>query len=110
MRRTTVRTRTYVAVLSPVDRRRYAHVKQGGEIVNFTVQYETLVEGEWRAVVRYDSAHGIAHKDVLDAAGHEEKHLLGVGSLKEAIAIADADIQQNWERYKARFLKRGRRR
>ena len=97
-------------MLSPVDRRRYSHAKENGEIVSFTVQYETLVGDEWRAVVRYDSAHGVAHKDVLDTKGREEKHLLGVGSLKEAIAIADADIQQNWERYKARFLKQGRRR
>jgi hypothetical protein len=44
---------------------------------------------------------------VLDIRGREEKHLLGVADLRDAIALADADIRRNWERYKERFL-RGR--
>jgi hypothetical protein len=96
-------------MLSPTDRRRHSHAREDGRIVRFTVQYETLVEGRWHPVVRYDCAHGLAHKDVLDAKGREEKHLLGTADLKEAIAIADADVRQNWQRYKARFLGERRR-
>ena len=101
-------TKSYVAMLSPMDRRRYTHTKNNGEIVRFTVQYETLVGDRWLPVVRYDCAHGVAHKDVLDVRGREEKHLLGMCDLREAIAIADGDIQHNWERYKTRFLRAGR--
>jgi hypothetical protein len=57
-------------------------------------------------VVRYDCAHGTA-RDVLDIHGREEKHLLGVADLREAISLADAGIRRNWEQYKERFL-RGR--
>ena len=30
-------TKSYVAMLSPMDRRRYTHTKNNGEIVRFTV-------------------------------------------------------------------------
>ena len=102
-----MRERSYVAMLSPEDRRRSVHVKEGSRIVRFTAQYETLLEGRWLPVVRYDCAHGTAHRDVLDIRGREEKHLLGVSDLREAIALADADIRRHWEQYKERFL-RGR--
>ena len=96
-------------MLSSDDRRRYSHAKRGGRIVRFVVQYETVIAGRWLPVVRYDCAHGAAHKDVLDIRGREEKHLLGVSDLREAIATADADIRRNWQRYKERFV-RGRKR
>lgn len=35
---------------------------------------------------------------------------LGVNDLREALAIADADIRHNWQSYKARFLGKRRRR
>lgn len=98
-----------LALLAADDRRRYVQAREGGRIVRFTAQYETLVEGRWLAVVRYDCAHGAAHRDVLDIRGREEKHLLGAANLREAIALADTDIRRNWEQYKARFL-RGRKR
>jgi len=99
-----IREKSYTALLTGEDRRRYSHARRAGRIVRFTIQYETLVGGRWLAVVRYDCAHGAAHKDVLDIHGREEKHLLGVSDLREAAAIADADIRSNWQRYKQRFL------
>lgn len=39
--------KAYVTLLSPEDRKRYRHVKRGKRILAFTVQYETMVEGEW---------------------------------------------------------------
>src|SRR5437867_3977927 len=104
-----LREKTYLGMLSPEDRRRYSHVKRGGRIIRFVIQYETMIADEWCPVVRYDCAHGAAHKDVLDIHGREEKHLLGVSDLREAIAAADSDIRGNWQRYKERFI-RGRKR
>jgi hypothetical protein len=54
--------------------------------------------------VRYDCAHGMAHKDALDMRGHQEKYLLGVNDLRAALAVADADVRRNWQKYEARFL------
>lgn len=30
-----------------------------------TGSYEAYIDGEWRAIVRYDEAHGYYHKDVM---------------------------------------------
>ena len=103
-RRSVPREKTYVAMLSPEDRRRYVHRKRNGSIVSFVIQYETKVGDDCHPVVRYDCAHGVAHKDLLDVRGRQEKHLLGVSDLREALAIADAGIRHNWQRYKVRVL------
>ena len=71
----------------------------------FVVQYETLFEGKWVPVVRYDTAHGYAHKDLLNPDGTKEKIFLGAADLNEALTLADIDINENWERYKERYLR-----
>lgn len=40
-----------------------------GQVIEFMMQYETWINGEWRPVVRCDSAHGQAHRDLLDPRG-----------------------------------------
>jgi hypothetical protein len=37
-----------------------------GVVHSFVVQLECLWEGEWKPVVRYDTAHGFAHRDKID--------------------------------------------
>ena len=44
--------------LERTDRFRYYHNLERGKITRFRVQYEALIGGEWRAIVRYDTAHG----------------------------------------------------
>ena len=100
--------KSYEILLSPEDRERYRHVRQGKRILAFTVQYETLVEGEWRPVVRYDTAHRVVHKDIVDLKGREKKVWLGMSDLREALLLADRDIRANWQQYKDRFLRRKR--
>ena len=73
------------------------------------VQYETLFEGRWVEVVRYDTSHGFAHKDMIYPDGGQEKRVMGEADLNEALVLADIDINENWERYKARYLRRVRR-
>ncbi|MGI8482673.1 MAG: DUF7718 family protein [Thermomicrobiales bacterium] len=41
------------------------------DVTSLTVQYETWIDGEWVAVVRYDTAHGQAHIDFLDHDGNK---------------------------------------
>ena len=66
-------TAEYVIRLSPQDRYRHVHVRVRGRIVFFRVQLETLVGKTWMPVVRYDTAHGFAHRDLLDKRGHAIK-------------------------------------
>ncbi len=91
-------------MLSDTDRKRHEHMSQKGKIMNFVVQYETLIEKKWVPIVRYDNAHGYAHKDLLKPGGGKEKIFLGIGDLNQALTFADKDVNENWKRYKNRYL------
>ncbi|MBI5410137.1 MAG: hypothetical protein HZA14_12295 [Nitrospirae bacterium] len=98
--------KTYIFMLSDKDRKRHEHISEKGKITGFVVQYETLIEGKWTPVVRYDTAHGFAHKDLMNPDGSQEKVLLGSIGLSEALILADRDINENWEWYQERYLRR----
>ncbi len=57
-------------------------------------------------VVRYDTAHGFAHRDRLDLRGGLiDKHpLRGKPPLKEAPSTGVQDTRANWRRYRQHFL------
>jgi hypothetical protein len=70
----------------------------GRGVVEFMVQYETRV-------VPYDTAHGDAHRDVLDADGRNvEKHWLPGWDFDRALQHTIADLRANWPRYRENFL------
>jgi hypothetical protein len=101
-----MKRKTYVFMLSDEDRKRHEHISDKGVIAGFIVQYEILHDGKWLPVVRYDSAHGFAHKDLMRPDGRKEKILIGAMDFNEALTMADKDISENWERYRERFLRR----
>lgn len=93
-------------MLAENDRKRHEHISDKGNVLSFVVQYETKLYDRWVPVVRYDTAHGFAHKDILNPDGTSEKILLGDAGYNEMLAFADKDINGNWQRYRERFLKR----
>ena len=101
-----MRTKTYIFQLSDKDRKRHEHLIDRGRVSGFIVQYEILLNERWVPVVRYDTAHGFAHKDIIGSDGREEKIFIGIADLNEALIMADRDINENWERYKERYLRR----
>ena len=92
-------------MLTPNDRYRHNHVRIKGAVVRFVVQYETRIGGEWLPVVRYDTRHGFAHRDVLDKRGNQQKTPIFVDGFNEALTFAEYDIRSNWKSYKQKFLK-----
>src|SRR5215204_5922833 len=80
---------------------------EGNIVMGFALQYETTVEGKRVPVVRYDMAHGFAHRDRYNIKGKEiEKQPLPEHiTLKEAVAFAEHDIRSNWSSYRADFFK-----
>jgi hypothetical protein len=76
-----------------------------GRVVRFTVQYETTLAGQWVRVVRYDTAHGYAHLDVLDQLGRVGiKIVVAVHlSFDQALTVVERDLRQNWQRYRQGF-------
>ncbi len=82
---------------------------QKGKVVELLVQLELNTNGDWKPVVRYDNAHGIAHRDVLDPKGVlREKKSLKLGTLGEVIEFAEQDLLDRAEWYIERFVKWGK--
>jgi len=98
------RTTEYVIRLSPRDRYRHMHVRARDKIVFFRVQLETIVGKNWMPVVRYDTAHGFAHRDLLDRRGQVDKTPLFNQDMNDALTFAENDLKTNWVFYKERFM------
>jgi hypothetical protein len=77
-----------------------------GEVVDIVVQYETMINGKWVAVVRYDCAHGFLHRDVMFPNGDKEKQVIDFDNLEMALTYAEQDFKDRWEFYKNRDLKK----
>jgi hypothetical protein len=95
----------YVVLLGLDGRRRVRHTRLEGKITEFMVQYEIFVEGKWHGVVRYDTSHGYAHKDLIHADGQKEKVKLFLKDLNICLTYAENDLRGNWKNYRERFLK-----
>ena len=81
-----------------------------GELVSFVVRLMLNLESRSICIVRYDTAHGRPHRDVLNASGRlVEKHwLLGL-SFSEALNYAIHDFKKNHETYpNEKFTTEGR--
>ena len=95
----------FLIQLGPADRLREHHVRSRGRIISFTVQYETLWQGRWLPVVRYDTAHGFAHRDLYDVQGKAIKTPLFILNYNQALTFAESDLKANWQVYRERFVK-----
>jgi hypothetical protein len=95
----------YEHILTDKDRIRAHFTVHKGEVVDFLVQYETLINEKWHPVVRFDTAHGFPHIDILHFDGRKDKHSLSHLTPNDAITMAQLDVGQNWERYREQFLK-----
>ncbi len=86
------------------DRYRHLHVQERGRIIFFRIQYETRVDERWYPVVRYDTAHGFAHRDLISLDGTVVKAPLFNQNFNDALTFAESDLKTNWEHYRNRFL------
>lgn len=72
-------------------------------VVQFVVQLECLLGDEWIPVVRYDTAHGFAHRDLLYPLQPPEKKEMLVKDLNKGLNYALQDLAANWEKYRKRY-------
>jgi hypothetical protein len=72
-------------------------------VIEFVVQLECRYNGEWIPVVRFDTAHGFAHRDVLHPSRPTDKTEIPVKDFNEGLTFALRDLAINWERYRARY-------
>lgn len=102
---TSTRRVEYVARLGATVRYRHIHERVRARIVHFALQLEIPNAGEWWAVVRYDTSHGFAHRDLLDRDGVVQKTPLFTMDYNDALTFAENDLRANWEHYRDLFLK-----
>lgn len=88
------------------DRLRMRITTEKGKVIDIVVQYETLINDKWNAVVRYDCEHGFFHRDVVYPGGEKEKQAIGIRNLENALLYAEQDLKDRWEWYKQRYIKR----
>ena len=89
--------------LAPDAISRVSFIKARGRISEFVAQLECLIDDEWHVIVRYDTAHGFAHRDILLPDGTQEKTELSVSDFNEALTFAQLDLKTNWRTYRARY-------
>lgn len=93
----------FVILLSQQDRFRHRHVRIAGRVTEFVIQYEVRQGEEWLPVVRYDTAHGFAHRDLFSSKTNVVKTPLGMNDLNTALTFAESDLKANWKWYRRRY-------
>jgi hypothetical protein len=95
----------YVVYLDDIRQNRYRHFHrtERGQVVIFRIQYEAYIDGIWRAIVRYDTAHGFPHQDILHPDGTENKKAFPGHSNAEVLTLGQRDIRRNWKRYRHHY-------
>jgi len=82
-----------------------------GQVLRFMVQLECRFaeSDEFRAVIRYDTAHGFAHCDRLHPYQSAEKTTMTTQDYDEALTFAIDDLVKNWSRFRRRYEEWARR-
>jgi len=84
-----------------LDRLRVHFVTERGQVKSIAViQYEAYIDGQWRAIVRFDEAHGFFHQDILSPEGEQQKIAHTSLDRKLALTEAIADIKRHWRHYR----------
>lgn len=76
---------------------------ESGDVVMFVVQLECKFQDKWTAVIRYDTAHGFAHRDRMYPHQEIEKTEMRVRDFNEGLTVAMFDLVNNWSDYRRRY-------
>ena len=86
------------------DRLRIHFVTRYGRVISIIViQYEAYIDGKWRAIVRFDEAHGFFHRDVMSPFGKQKKTAYVVEDKNKALSDAIDHIKQDWMLYRQAY-------
>lgn len=97
---------SYVQALDSNNALRVRFELEYGRVVSFVVQLECYFEDNgWLPVVRYDTAHGFAHRDTMHPKEQTEKTEITVDSYEEGMNYAIDDVKANWLQYRRRYEK-----
>ncbi len=74
-----------------------------GNVTSFVVQLECNFGDKYVPVIRYDTAHNIAHCDKLHPYRETEKIEMNIQDYNESLTFAMQDLKENWFRYRRRY-------
>ncbi len=97
---------TYYEIELPEGNGRYRveFSKDKGRILSFMVQLEFKAGDDWRPVVRYDTAHGFAHRDRYKPDGTKVAHEpLPMTDYNNAFDYSVDDVKLNADQWLAPF-------
>jgi hypothetical protein len=85
------------------DRLRVEVYKEKSQILEFVVQYEAQILNNWYAIIRYDTRHGFAHRDLMHSDGSVDKEPLSWENYNLSLTYTTEDLKHNWQKYRQRF-------
>lgn len=94
----------YIQPLTDVDRICVRMVRSGRNIVDFSVQYEALINNYWCAITRYDTAHGYPHRHVFRPERKDYRHPLSVRDKNDAYTEAVTMIKKNFSTMRESYI------
>ena len=97
---------TYIIDLTPDGQNRYRHrhLIEKKRIIEFRLQYEAYLDGEWHANARYDTAHGFAHCDIMHPDGTGTKTAFQHWNYEHVLIYGERDLKQNWAAYRQKYV------
>jgi hypothetical protein len=98
-----LRTVEYFKRFDEANLARIEFTIERGRILRFVVQLECWYGDDWHPVLRYDTAHGFAHRDVLHPRQEASKEPLDLHDHNEALTFAMNDLSHNWLQYRRRY-------
>jgi hypothetical protein len=98
-----IKETTYVVALDHDIQLRIYFTRERNQITSFVAQLEYFVNDKWYSVIRYDTAHEFAHRDILRPDGSQDKQPMPVTDYNEALTYAQQDLMANFRRYCDRF-------
>ena len=94
---------SYEVILDKEIRLRIHFTRDGKKVTSFLVQLEYFTNDRWYPIMRYDTGHDFAHRDILRPDGSQEKEPMPVSDYNEALTYAQKDIMTNFRHYCHRF-------
>lgn len=99
-----IRKKEFFRRISDDCRIRHRHIRFKAKIIEFTVQLEIFLKNEWYPIVRYDTAHGTAHRDLIHRDGNVSKTPIFYFDYNDALTFAESDLITNWRIYRNMFF------
>jgi hypothetical protein len=100
----TIRREWMLNLVMDEVRLRCRYRRRGKKLLDYTVQLELFHRDEWRAVFRYDNAHGFSHYDVIHPDGTQDKVAVYRGDANENFTWAIKELRASWQLQKDRYL------